>query len=552
MSLLKISGAVVYDPANGVAGETRDLWLEGGKVVAPPADPSVRPTRSLDARGYVVMPGGVDMHCHISGPKVNVARKMRPEEKRNAPVIRRHGSLRSGTTGSVPSTFATGYLYAGLGYTTAVDAAIPPLYARHAHEEFQDTPIIDKAFLTLVGNNHYVMNQIREGESGKLDAYLAWLLGAVKGFGLKVVNPGGIEEWKEHARKSLAKLDDQVDQFRVTPRQILREVAAAADRLAIPHAMHVHCNNLGIPGNWKITLETMQALEGHRGHFAHIQFHSYAGGADDEFSFASAVPKLADYVNDHSNLTVDVGHVNFGPTTSLTGDGPLGYYLHKVTGNKWFSGDTEMETGCGIVPIEYRDKNLIHAIQWSIGLEWYLLMNDPWRIAMSTDHPNGGAFLRYPEIIQLLMDAAFRREVVQALPERIRKRTVLADLNREYTLEEIAIVTRAAPAKILGIEHKGHLGIGADADVTIYSRNDDIRAMFAMPRYVIKGGEVVVDDGELRGDSLGETLYVAPSFDGDVLPDIQRWFEANYSLQFANYPVADHYLPKPHEIPLKG
>ena len=72
------------------------------------------------------MPGGIDMHCHIAGPKVNVARKMRPEEKRKAEL---HASAppsrHSGTMGSVPSTFATGYKYAGLGYTTAFDAADP-------------------------------------------------------------------------------------------------------------------------------------------------------------------------------------------------------------------------------------------------------------------------------------------------------------------------------------------------------------------------------------------------------------------------------------------
>ena len=53
--------------------------------------------------------------------------------------------------GSVPSTFATGYRYAGLGYTTAFDAAIAPLAARHAHDEFADTPCIDKGFFALDG-----------------------------------------------------------------------------------------------------------------------------------------------------------------------------------------------------------------------------------------------------------------------------------------------------------------------------------------------------------------------------------------------------------------
>ena len=68
----------------------------------------------------------------------------------------------------MPSTFTTGYQYAGLGYTTAVDAAIPPLGARHAHHELRDTPIIDKAFLVLMGNNHAILDRIRAGEWGPL------------------------------------------------------------------------------------------------------------------------------------------------------------------------------------------------------------------------------------------------------------------------------------------------------------------------------------------------------------------------------------------------
>src|SRR5579872_1605461 len=165
MVLLKIAGGTIYDPANNVNGSVRDVWIQDGTVVAAPTDPDVRPDKVLDASGLVVMPGGVDMHAHIAGPKVNLARKMRPEDKRRAPPVRRTPLTRSGTTGSVPSTFATGYLYAGLGYTTAFDAAIPPLGARHAHEEFHDTPVIDKGFFVLFGNNHYLMDQPAKGQT---------------------------------------------------------------------------------------------------------------------------------------------------------------------------------------------------------------------------------------------------------------------------------------------------------------------------------------------------------------------------------------------------
>ncbi len=539
--LLKIAGGTVHDPLNGVDGAVRDVWIQDGKVIAAPEGAEVRPDRVIDASGLVVMPGGVDMHAHIAGPKVNLARKMRPEDKRRAPVVRRTPLTRSGTTGSVPSTFATGYLYAGLGYTTAFDAAIPPLSARHAHEEFHDTPIIDKGFFLLFGNNHYVLEQVAKNEPERLRAFVAWLLHAGKGYAVKLVNPGGVEDWKSGV-DNIHSLDEKVVHFDVTPRQIITALAQTAMDLGLPHPVHIHCNNLGLPGNWQTTLNTMHALEGRRAHLTHIQFHSYGGDANDQGKFCSKVPALAEYVNSHPNLTVDVGQVLFGETTSMTGDGPLGYYLHKVTGRKWANADTEMEAGCGIVPITYKEKSFVHALQWAIGLEWYLLIDDPWRVAMSTDHPNGGSFLAYPEVVQLLMDRNYRLEVLKRVHPRVLERSVLKDLDREYTLQEIAIITRAGPAKLLGLTNKGHLGVGADGDVTIYTPGPDKRAMFEMPRFVIKAGQVVVEQGEVRQEVYGPTLYAATTWDEGAVPAIKKWFESYYTIQFANYPVDEHYL----------
>src|SRR5262249_49638631 len=162
----------------------------------------------------------------------------------------------------VPSTFATGYKYAGLGYTTAFDAAIPPLGARHTHEEFADTPCLDKGFYVLMGNNHYIMQSLAKKEPAKLKAFIGWLLAATKGFAPKLVNPGGVEVWKSRPAGDVSGLDSTVDHFDVTPRQIIVGVAQAAAELKLPHPVHIHCNNLGMPGNWQTTLETMKALEG--------------------------------------------------------------------------------------------------------------------------------------------------------------------------------------------------------------------------------------------------------------------------------------------------
>jgi len=545
--MLRIVNGKVYDPTNGVDGEIRVIAVKEGRIV-PEAELDAT-ARTIDARGMIVLPGGVDIHSHIAGPKVNAARKMRPEDHRRAEPVKRTAITRSGVMGSNPSTFATGYTYARLGYTTAFDAAVPPLGARHAHEELHDTPVIDKGFFVLMGNNEFIMRCLRAGETEKMRHFVAWLLGAAKGYAVKLVNPGGVEVWKSGGR-NVSSIDGVVPGFEVTPRQIIVGLAQAAMDLGLPHPAHIHANNLGLAGNWETTLATMKALEGRRAHLAHVQFHSYGGEPGGRLS--SRVADLVEYVNGHDSLSVDVGQVVFGETTSMTGDGPLGYYLHGVTGRKWFNADVEMEAGCGIVPIRYRERSHVHTTQWAIGLEWLLLMNDPWRIALSTDHPNGGSFTAYPYIIRLLMDREFRREAIRGVNAKAIASTHLPELDREYSLNEIAIITRAAPARLLGLRRKGHLGHGADADITIYDLDADWEKTFATPKIVVKAGEVIVEDGEIRRDVEGRSLYVEPEYDPGIEPELRKWFADFYTIEFDNYAVGMEYLPHAERVAVSG
>ena len=136
------------------------------------------------------------------------------------------------------------------------------------------------------------------------------------------------------------------------------------------------------------------------------------------------------------------------------------------------------------------------------------------------------------------MDRGLRDDLWKSLPERVRRRSTLGELTREYSLSEIAVLTRAGPARMLGLRDKGHLGPGADGDVTIYASNDDKERMFALPRHVIKAGEVVIDDGEIRSSSIERTLHVSPPHDPSIVDEIGDWIARDYTVQFANYPVA--------------
>ena len=158
--MLRISGGKIYDPANGIDGAIKDLCIDDhGKFVD-----TVSGGRTIDATGMIVFPGGVDVHTHVAGGAINFARAMTPEDHRRTQAFIRTKSRRSGLGGMAPTTFATGYLYAGMGWTTVNEAAVPVLSARHTHEELSDIPIVDKSTLTLMGNNEILLDQLEDGE----------------------------------------------------------------------------------------------------------------------------------------------------------------------------------------------------------------------------------------------------------------------------------------------------------------------------------------------------------------------------------------------------
>jgi len=539
--LLRIAGGMVYDPANGVEGAVADLWVAGGMVVGPPEAGAAAATTTLDVTGLVVMPGGVDMHTHVAGPKMTAGRLLRPEEARRAAW---------GEMSTAPTVAETGRRYAAMGYTTVVEAATPPLFARGTHLELNAIPYLDRAFLALMGNNALLLDALRRGEREELREIVAWILTASRGFGVKLANPGGVENWKWAAGGDVAGLDAEVNGYGVTPRAVITALAEAVAELGLPHRMHLHANNLGTPLSYATMAETIAALDGRPVHLAHLQFSGY--GPRGKAAFASRAPELAELVNGRPNLTLDVGQVVFGEATTMSADAPLQDRLHRLSGNRWANADVENETGTGVLPYRFSAGVYANAVQWATGLELFLLVRDPWRLALSTDHPNGGPFTAYPGIIRLLMEPQHRAEWLTRIHPRAARRAALGDLDRAYTLSEIAIITRAAPARILGLTAKGHLGVGADADIAIYRPDADREAMFARPAYVLKGGVVVARDGAIVAPpeaTPSRTYYVQPPHDPAIRGPIKRFFERAYSVAVENYAVGADEVANGKEVP---
>ena len=557
-----VKNGFVYDPLNGIDGEKMDLLIEGGKIVE---EFTSKDIQVIDASGMLVMPGGVDIHSHIAGAEVNSGRLLRPEDHVKDVELKTE-ITRSGVGYSVPSTFTTGYRYARMGYTMVINPSMPPLEARHTHEELNDTPIIDKATFPLIGDWWFVLEYLRDGKIEECASHVAWMLSAIKGYAIKIVNPGGLEAWG--FGRNVRNFDDTVPYFNITPREIVQGLCKVNKMLNLPHTIHVHTNNLGKPGNYETTLETMKSVENFSDgdkpsiHITHCQFSAFKG--EDWGTLTSGAEEIARYVNNHKHVTMDMGQIIFTDTTTMTADGPFQFILYQLSRNKWVNHDVETETSSGIVPFRYRRKSYVNAIQWTIGLELALLIRDPWRIFLTTDHPNAGPFTSYPEIIGWLISEKAREETLKKLNKKARERSMLPSIDREYSLYEIAVVTRAGTAKVLGLKDKGNLGVGADADIAIYNVNpaevdpsvDYMRYVEAFRRaaYTIKEGEIVVKNGEIVKVVDGRTHWVKVDSASEyaVSEDMKKRFSDYWTVQFENYPVSESYLRRSNPIHVKS
>jgi len=529
MTTLRLRGGRIVDPANGVDGEMRDLCVRDGRIVELPAQAPV--DEEFDATGCVVMAGGIDMHTHIGGGKMNLARLLLPEDHRSGrdPVAPSTNPLELASCGNcAPGTLATGYRYVEMGYTAAFEPAMAASNARHTHMEMGDIPILDHGAYVMLGNDELFLRMLAERQDHeRIRDYVGWTINATKAMGVKVVNPGGISAFKFNQRQ--LDVDGEHAHWRITPREVLHTLASTLTDLGLPHPLHIHASNLGVAGNIESTLATIAALEGLPAHLTHVQFHSY--GTEGPRRFSSAALQLAEAVNANPNVSIDVGQIMFGQTVTASGDTMRQHAnADHASPRKWIGADIECDAGCGVVPFRYREQSYVNALQWAIGLELFLLVDDPWRVVLTTDHPNGAPFTSYPHLIRLLMDKSFRDEQLAKLHPEVAAHAALREIKREFTLQEIAVLTRAAPARLLGLHDRGRLGVGAAADIAVYRDDVNPEAMFSRPDYVFKDGTLVAEAGRIVATPVGGTHFVEPAYDRSIETLLQRYGERHLSV----------------------
>jgi formylmethanofuran dehydrogenase subunit A len=535
----KIVNGTVYDPTQQLNNVKKDIFVDDGKIVNPHPSEIYKYEITYDVEGMIVMAGAIDIHSHIAGGNVNNARIISPEIHSN--FVEKSLGRKKTLPGfnSRWTSEGTGYRYAEMGFTTVVEPAILPINSFLCHLELEKIPMIDKAGLAILGNDTFLLESIHKKKGQNfINDYVAYTVESTKCLGLKVINAGGTEFFKQGG--SSFNLDDIVPHYGVSSRQILKTLNIANEDLKIKHPLHVHCNNLGIPGNIESIIDTIDSAEGRRMHLAHVQFYGY--GSKGKKGFSSASVELTDAVNKNKNITIDVGQVMFKPTITISSDVMRQYEARNNSSNKkWFVSEVE-DGGGGIVPYEYKAKNYVNALQWLIGLEIFLLVKDPSRVFFTTDHPNGAPFTSYPDLFRLLMDYDYRNENIDYLNKESVNISYLKDIKRTYSLYDIAIMTRSSPAKILGLNDRGSLKDGRIADIAIYDPRKKIDAMFKEAKYVFKNGEEIVRNGKVLKYKKTSTLSIKPKYEKSILKEIQKWIDKKYALKLDEFKVDENFF----------
>lgn len=183
--LIKLSGGTVYDPVHGINGEQRDIYIQDGSITRKPAA-SVKIDKTYNLNGKIIMAGAIDIHTHIGGGKVNIARMMLPEDHRADPVSKTK-LTRSGCGHAAPSTLTAGYRYAEMGYTSCFEPAMLPANARQAHMEMADTPMVDKGAYAMLGSDDFFLRMLAAKQDREaISDYVSWTINATQQLLLKL------------------------------------------------------------------------------------------------------------------------------------------------------------------------------------------------------------------------------------------------------------------------------------------------------------------------------------------------------------------------------
>lgn len=535
MSNLLIKNGLVFDPINNISGEKKDILVENGKIIDSFKKIRINEVKTIDANGKTVIPGAIDIHTHVASQQVNNIRLLGSNNKQFFELW--HGLTLDYITKE----------YVSKGYTFITEANVFPSLAKQTIFNFERIPILDKAMLINASNLWALELEYQKSDVKRASVFLSNLLDLVKGFGLKIYNPFESEEWDfKEQRKDISSPGRL---FNFSALDVYNSVVKFNENLELPSSIHAHIEGSQGDNGLSNVLKVLQEIKNQgngvnkrRSQIFHL-VHASAYGFDGI--------KLIDFFNSNDFCDFDIGFMNFNPLTPLiTSDRSEIEHFMGVEGDKGIfpiiKGAIESEGDHFESLIENSKDNEYTCMMWANALNLALGVKDKWKMQFSINFPNYANIKDIPEIIGWLISKAKREDILNSLTPEIKKYLKTDYFEENLSFKDLIIITRASPAKSLGISHlKGNLGVGADADINILSINlkdldpqtdaDDITRAFSDVNMVIKNGIVVKKGDQFNFDSKGSLYWSKGSIeesDYDKIMEKKRDYYRKFSSIF--------------------
>ncbi|MHA1688754.1 MAG: amidohydrolase family protein [Promethearchaeota archaeon] len=509
MTRLEIKNGLVFDPMNNINGEIKDILIENGKIVEKFS--SETDVKILNAKGKTVIPSAVEIHCHVAAQQTNWARLLGSK----------HQQFMTYWQGLTLQKIAHDYIKHG--YTFILEANVFPSLAKHALFNFQNIPVLDKAFLLNVSNLWALELEYQKGKIEEMAAFLSNLLKRTHGFGLKAYNPFENENWNyNYLREDLLKPGRL---YNFCPMDVYLNLLQANERLNLPHSLHVHVEGYETPKgreNLNVLIDNVEslALEGKKDgtnrfnrnqllHLAHGSLYNVDGDNSN----------LIDTLNKSQDIDLDLGMVGFDEINPLiTSDRRLINLIEKENQVPVIKSAVEDE-GDQFCALRILSKTSeLHSIFLMNALDLALNIQNKWQIQFSLNYPNHGDVNDIPTLIGLLMSAEKRKKFFETLHPIINEEKFRNTREKKLNFNEIIILTRASPARSLGIgKIKGNLGVGADGDVNILDIDinelnlpkdiDILEKVLSNVHQVIKAGIIVKEQDNFNLSHHGNIFH---------------------------------------------
>jgi hypothetical protein len=219
---LKIAGGRLYDPTCGWDGKVGDLYIEGGRLVAPLPEVD----REIEARGQLVTPGGIELRGQVATYGLNFLR----------------------LTNGAPSLRELGEAYALLGYTHVHEPFLTTWTASYVQRQLADLPMVDTS-ASLVLNLRELDQWLGSPEHlVELGQTLLHLLAETRALNFRVVEPFVRYRQDFYAHRTIAPepaLAVLADLARITGLPLSVEASPEVLRASLPEPGAFHLAALG-------------------------------------------------------------------------------------------------------------------------------------------------------------------------------------------------------------------------------------------------------------------------------------------------------------------